>query len=354
MDRGRSTAQKDVLSWLGLLAVLVLIAIAIGSVLSDQQAVGWTHYVLLTFVGGCYAGSFLLVKRLLVTRFEARAVAWWQRLSLWLATLLIAVFAGTELAARFVALLGGDLRESRANFFPVGFALSAAALVIDYGYEQLKRRAREFELREEQLRRAALRAELAALQARTDPHFLFNSLNTLAGLIEEDAEKAGDMLEKLSGLFRYALEGSRSRSVALADEVRAVADYLQVESVRFGDRFTWSLDAAPGLGEERVPPLFLQPLVENALVHGVAQKRGAARIDIRLRRENGFLHVEVEDDGPGPGTSPIAGSGDALENVRERLNLFFGSEGSLKTGEGSRGGFRVTVDLPLRGEETEA
>ncbi len=349
---GRST-KTDVLPFLGLLVILVMIAVAIGAVLSDYQTVGWIHYAVLTFVGACYAASFLVAKRFLVRRYEGRTRAAWQRLSLWLGAFAFAVLAGTELAARVLALFGDTVENLRANFFPVGFAITAAAAFIDYGYEGLKRRAREFELREERLRREALRAELSALQARTDPHFLFNTLNTLAGLIEEDPARAGEMLERLSGLFRYALEGSRAGSVALADELRAVEAYLQVEAVRFGERFHWSIDASPDLHAERVPPLFLQPLVENALLHGVAQKRGSARVDVRVSRHDRFLHVEVEDDGPGPGTSAVAGSGGALENLRERLRLLFDGGASLSTGEGAAGGFRVSIEIPLRTEARE-
>jgi two-component system sensor histidine kinase AlgZ len=344
-------ADSDVVSWVGLLVILVMIAIAIGSVLSRYQWVGWQHVVLLTFVSGCYAGSYLVAKRFLVRRYEGRFVKSWQTFGLWLASLAIAVVAGTEIAARGTVLIDGgrhaDVEQNRHSFFWVGFSLTAAAVVVDYGYERLKRRAREYELREERLRRAALRAELSALQARTDPHFLFNTLNTLAGLIEEDPARAGEMLDRLAGVFRYALEGSRSGHVALADELRAVEAYLEVEAIRFGDRFAWSLDAPADLQSERVPPLFLQPLVENALVHGVAQKRGTARVDVRLTRRDGFLHVEVDDDGPGPGASGVTGSGNALANLRERLNLLFDGHSSLTTCAGPLGGFRVTVDIPL-------
>lgn len=162
------------------------------------------------------------------------------------------------------------------------------------------------------------------------------------------------MLDRLSGLFRYALEGSRAGTVHLADEIRAVEDYLHVESARFGERFTWSVEAPDDVRDERVPPLFLQPLVENALIHGVAQKRGRARVDVRLSRRDGFLHIEVEDDGPGPGASTFTGTGIALANLRKRLDLLFDGEGSLSTGEGAAGGFRVSVDVPLGRKEAGA
>lgn len=346
-----SRSETDPISWLGLLVILVMIALAIGAVLSRYQWIGWMHYVLLTFVSACYAGSYFAAKRLLIRRYEPRTTRAWQRFGLWLATFIAAVAAGTEIAAWTIALIDRgshhDTQQNRESFFWVGFAFTGAAVIIDYGYERLKRRAREYELREERLRRAALRAELSALQARTDPHFLFNTLNTLSGLIEEDPAKANEMLDRLAGVFRYALEGSRAGSVPLADELRAVEAYLQVEAIRFGDRFQWTLDAPPDLRDTRVPPLFLQPLVENALVHGVAQKRGSARVDVRLTRTDGFLHVEVEDDGPGPGGSNASGTGDALQNLRERLNLLFGAQSSLTTRCGSLGGFLVTVNIPL-------
>ena len=352
MSEDRRITPHEHVPWLGLFAVLMMISLAIAALLSRSQWVGWPHYVLLMFVTACYAGSFMIAKRQLVWRYEARTTMAWQRFALWSASFGIAVVAGTEIAARGVAFADrgnhSDVLQNRQSFFWVGFALTGAAAIIDYSYERLKKRAREFELREERLRRAALRAELSALQARTDPHFLFNTLNTLSGLIEEDPAKASEMLDRLAGVFRYALEGSRAASVPLAEELRAVEAYLQVEAIRFGSRFTWTIDAPPELSDEAVPPLFLQPLVENALVHGVAQKCGSARVDVRLTRRDRFIHVEVDDDGPGPGGSNVSGSGNALRDLRERLKLLFGTETSLQTGAGPLGGFRATLDIPVR------
>ena len=223
--------------------------------------------------------------------------------------------------------------------------MTVAAAIIDSRHQQLRRRARELELREERARRQAVHAELSALRARTDPHFLFNSLNTVAGLIEEDPRKASEAVERLAGLFRYALEGSRRESVRLGDELRAVEAYLALETLRFGDRFAWRVDADRELHEVEVPPLFLQPLVENAVVHAAAQKRGAARVEVRASRHDGRLRVEVEDDGGGMGSSRVRGSGTAMAALRERLELY-GGGASLRVGTGTLGGTLVTVELP--------
>jgi two-component system sensor histidine kinase AlgZ len=338
---------RELLAWAALLAVLVLVAAAIAAVLADRQEIRWFHLVALTLVGACYAACFTLVKKVLVARLEPRATAGWQILLVRLAGVVAAAVAGTEMAAWGTTLLGGNLEESRANYFPVGLALTAVAALVDHGYEQLKRRARESELREERLAREALHAQLRALQARTDPHFLFNSLNTLAGLIEENPTLAGHMLEKLSGLFRHALEGSRSQRVRLADEVRVAEGYLEIEALRFGERLRWRVERSPGLEDLEVPPLCLQPLIENAVIHGIAPRRGPGRVEVRLTRREGWLRIEVEDDGPGPGASAASGSGAALETLRDQIELFTGGRGSLTTGRGPLGGFRAILEVPV-------
>lgn len=335
------------LSWLSLLVVVLMIALAIAAQLSEYQAVGLANVLALTFIAACYTASYLAVHVLVVEKVEPRARGW-QIVLVRGAAVVAAVIVGTELAARSMALLGGDVADHRSNYFPVGFAVTAAAAVLDYGYSQLKRRAKEIELREERARRKAIDAELAALRARTDPHFLFNSLNTLAGLIEEDPRKATEFLERLAGLFRYALEGSRRESVPFGDEIRAVRGYLELEATRFGDRFEWNIEVEDGLLELDVPPLFLQPVVENAVIHGVGPKRGPGRISVRAWLGDGRLQIEVEDDGAGMGSSPVRGSGSSMSDLRERLELLYGKDASIVSGRGESGGVRVTIILPAR------
>jgi two-component system, LytTR family, sensor histidine kinase AlgZ len=335
------------LSWLGLLVVLVMIALAIASQLSDYQEVRPIHVVALTFVGACFTAAYIATHKLLVDRFEPRTGGWGTFL-LRFAAVVIAVLAGTEIAARSLALLGGDPEESRRNFLPVGFAVTAAAAIIDYGYQQLKRRAREFELREERARRKAIDAELSALRARTDPHFLFNSLNTILGLIEEDPKKATDVVERLSKLFRYALEGSRRELAPLTDEFRAVEAYLEVEAIRLGDRFQWRLDLDPDVLDLEVPTLLILPVVENAVTHGIGPKRGEGRVAVRARRQENHLHLEVQDDGGGLGSSPVHGSGTSLSDLRERLELLYGEDAALSIVEADSGGLVVAIRIPIQ------
>jgi two-component system, LytTR family, sensor histidine kinase AlgZ len=337
------------LSWRGLLAVLVMIALAMLAQISDHQQVGLIHLVMLTYVGVCFAAAYILAHKLIVEPLESRALHWQKPLIRALAVV-VAVLAGGEIAAQTTSLLGGSVEEKRRNYLPVGFAVMAAAAIIDYGYQQLRRRARETELRAERARRKAISAELAALRARTDPHFLFNSLNTLAGLIEEDPRKATEVVERLAALFRYVLEGSRRETVRFGEELDAVRRYLELEAIRFGERFEWHLDVAPSLEDYMVPPLFLQPLVENAVIHGAGPKRGTAHLTIRAAREGDRLRVVLEDDGGGLGSSPVRGSGSSMADLAERLELLYGSDAALEVRNRDEGGVIATVVLPAATE----
>src|SRR5262249_51853978 len=141
-----------------------------------------------------------------------------------------------------------------------------AALVT---YERLRLRVRNVEQREQRARQAALEAQLASLQARTNPHFLFNALNTVAGLIHEDPARAEDAVVRLAHLFRYTHDASSRQRVSLREEIEAVRAYLDMESMRFEKRLEYCVDVADELSGILLPPLAVQPLVENAVRHGV-------------------------------------------------------------------------------------
>jgi signal transduction histidine kinase len=212
-----------------------------------------------------------------------------------------------------------------------------------------RQRLEQLRTRELRAQREALAAQVQALQARIEPHFLFNSLNSVASLIGQDAERAERALEKISDLFRYALDASNQPLVPLAQELRCVESCLELETLRFPDRLNASLRVEPGVGEVPVPPLFLQPLVENAVQHGVAPRPEGGRVELEIRREADQLHVRVEDDGPGPGGSKNGGAGVALADLRKRLALLYAGKASLEVDRGTLGGCRVTLGLPLGG-----
>jgi len=234
------------------------------------------------------------------------------------------------------------------EFLIVSLIFSCASLFPSLALQRWRVRAQTAEQKALLERRAALEAQLQALQARTDPHFLFNSLNTVASLIPEDPDLAERTLERLADLFRYALESSRLRTVRLERELAMVSDYLALQSARFGPRLRTKLDVDVGLGDIEVPPLLLQPLVENAILHGTARRKGG-RVEIAVRREEDSLVVEVCDDGPGPGASSHSGAGTAVAGVIERLRLHYDERGSLLLSTQPHGGCLARLALPIGG-----
>ncbi len=171
-------------------------------------------------------------------------------------------------------------------------------------------------------------ARLAELQARIRPHFLFNALNSAIALVRDDPARAEAVLEDLSDLFRHALV-DQGESVTLAEEVTLARRYLDIEQVRFGDRLQveWALD--PAAGDARVPPLVLQPLVENAVKHGVEPSAAGAHVKVSTQRRGGSVVIKVTNTVPGGQGKP--GHGVAQNNVRDRLRLLHDVQGQFQT-----------------------
>ncbi len=200
-----------------------------------------------------------------------------------------------------------------------------------------------FRDREQQLRWLAGRAELKALRAQINPHFLFNALNAIAGLIHEHPGLAEETVEQLAEVFRYTLRKSEREWARLDEEMEFVAAYLRVEQARFGERLRVEIDIDPAAGAAQVPAMSIQPLVENAIKHGVSavERRGVVRI--RAGMESGRLRVEVADNGPGFAGGAVEGHG--LRNVAERLEGYYGGAARLgweNLGEGAR----VWLEIP--------
>lgn len=191
----------------------------------------------------------------------------------------------------------------------------------------------------------AAEARLQALRMEVDPHFLFNSLNAVSSLVRRgDGQSATDMLARLGELLRVTLRYGRSGMVSLGRELEIVGEYLGIEEVRFGDRLTVSIDATTAARAAAVPPLILQPLVENAIRHGVAPIPGAVAVRIRARRTGDRLQIEVCDSGRGPRAGDTIGTG--LRNTVERLREEFGGGARFTLDSALDGGGRALLDLP--------
>ncbi len=258
--------------------------------------------------------------------------------------------AGSYLAAWLIHLyvLPGFLGSTQAWLISTLYTLLFVGLFggINFAiafYRVMVEQARAIERQRAEL----ARAELRALRAQINPHFLFNTLNTIAALAAERPAEAEDTTTRLADLFRYALAASERDHQRLGDELAFVRDYLAIERIRLGERLRVRVDVEPGLEAVPVPSLLLQPLVENAVLHGVAPRVSGGTVTISARRLGDTLEVAVEDDGPGFTEPPAGdGAGFGLRSVRERVRLA-GPPHALEVTSTPGRGTRISLVLPL-------
>ncbi|MRW85493.1 sensor histidine kinase [Pseudoduganella sp. FT26W] len=203
-----------------------------------------------------------------------------------------------------------------------------------------------------QAQSAARDAELRALRLQVNPHFLFNSLNAISALVSAQSNReANRMLASLSDFLRSTLAHDGRHEHALADELALLDAYLAIEKARLGERLRLTMKAGPDLLDSVVPYLMLQPLVENAIRHGIAPLAAPGRLDILVERDGQRLLIDVQNDGQ---QRPHAGSGIGLANVRERLRHLYGEDQEVDAGWSTDSRFRVRIAMPLRGLQAAA
>jgi two-component system, LytTR family, sensor kinase len=290
-------------------------------------------------------------------RAAASPTQWWLLvLAYGVATITahIAVTAGLAMWLRpfvpvEVTVYATALRAQFESQFVTDILVFAMLLVLGRTVA-VSERASRLALRESRLEAELARAHLEALRLEIQPHFLFNTLNSIAALIRLHAnDKALDMLLGLGSLMRTTIDRPPDHLTSLASEVAFVRQYLDLQSARFGDRLDVGFDIAPDTLSIMVPSFLLQPLVENALRHGIARKAGHSRLDVRAHVDaEGQLVVEVQDDGSGlpPGFDLDQAAGTGLRNVRVRLQQLFGPTASLTVFSPGGLGTIVRVMLP--------
>jgi two-component system LytT family sensor kinase len=211
--------------------------------------------------------------------------------------------------------------------------------------------ALRIELKLEEQKRLLLEARLDALQRQINPHFLFNTLNSIASLVRTRPEKAREMTVKLANILRALLK-DHDTYVPLREELRFTDDYLDIEVVRFGAKLRVVKELAPETLDLPVPSILLQPLIENSIKHGLEPRIEGGTITLRSRIEEGRLHIEVADDGVGISTRPASavrrtGAGIGMKNVQERLDVLYGNQASFKVVSSPGRGTLVSIDLPV-------
>jgi LytS/YehU family sensor histidine kinase len=236
------------------------------------------------------------------------------------------------------------------NFFLFDVLVYWAIFGVGYAFDY-RERYRQRESQASQLKAQLAKAQLESLKMQLHPHFLFNTLHTIAGLVRgNDKGPAVNMISGLSDLLRRALESADEQEVTLREEVKFIELYLGIQKVRFSDRLTVQMDIAPDTLNALVPNLILQPLVENAIRHGISHKNAAGLLIIRSYRQNGDLHITVSDDGPGLRgdwrTEKSEGIG--LANTNERLKHLYGKKHRFDLRDGTTGGTTASIAIPFR------
>ncbi len=259
-----------------------------------------------------------------------RCRSWRLRHRLWIHALTLPVFVvGTQQVYYLISgSLGWPHLISRAQVWDL--YIPALFYLIQFGvlhaYEYYREHQRKLIL-EGELRQAALKSELSAIKAQLNPHFLYNVFNTINASVPPEQEQTRQLIAQLSDLFRYQLQATRAESVPLREELNFVRKYLELEKARFADRLKVEIDVADDLMERQVPPMLLQPLVENSVKHGLSSLIEGGTISIRILERGGKLHFEISDTGIGiADKDSVLESGIGLKNTAIRLTRRYQSK----------------------------
>jgi sensor histidine kinase YesM len=233
---------------------------------------------------------------------------------------------------------------------PVALGLFFGAIITYFFYTRAHAHKMDSLAKEEQIRRLArekelTQAQIKLVQAQIEPHFLFNTLANIGSLIERDSGKAQQMLGDLNRYLRTVLDRTREGSTTLAEEAELLQAYLSIIGVRMGERLNYRIDIPSELMAIPFPPLLIQPLVENAIRHGLEQKLEGGQVEVTARRDDGRLRIEVKDNGVGLAEGWHPGVG--LDNVYRRLQGLYGRQAELQVRSNEGGGVTALISLPL-------
>src|SRR5580658_5659108 len=330
-----------------------------GRLLLQRQPVQW-HGLLVVWLTTAFAWAFLSpFVWWLARRFPFERKNWRRNMGLHLVSSVSFALIETVLFSAITPLFG-------LPWFPRNFAATfQAVLLIDFhlnvilywsivGIQHGVNYYRKFEEREKlsaQLELRATQARLSALKMQLHPHFLFNTLHAIVVLVRQHrVEEADEMLTNLSELLRQTLAGWETQEVPLRREVELINLYLDIQRVRFQDRLTVEMSLSPATLNALVPSLLLQPLVENAVRHGVSKSSAPVKIELKSNLRNSILELQVCDDGPGV-SEESSGNGVGLSNTRARLQQLYGEQQSLSLDHGLGGGTIATILLPYHAEK---
>jgi len=299
----------------------------------------WTNLVFSQCIGGAIS--------LLNTPLVMRIGPGWRRGLMLALTLPLSVVVGIVLAHGFMGL-PISFAEKFWQSLTVGMMFAVIGSIVFMLTERihlLDAEVRQRRLAEESQARRETEARLKLLQAQIEPHFLFNTLANVASLIDSDPARARHLLDRLNDWLRVALVRTRHEQVTLGDELAMLENWLEIMAVRFGARLRWQIEVSPALRALAFPPMLLQPLVENAVKHGIEPKLEGGMLSICASLNEARLHLEVRDDGAGFQDESLR-QGTGLSNVRARLRALYGDAARLDVQPGKTAGVVASMMLP--------
>ena len=346
--RGTTNGVRLLVLW-AVFAIVMAGPMVLGNHLPARKAFSVSYPLTLSAVSGLYWALLADVLSRVIARVPFSRARWG-----WAAALhvvgLVASVVGHALLFRAVTAgfgLSDDPRlRAGADEFAIGIGIQLYVVIVAViSIYQFQARAQRAERAQVEAERLASGARALALRSQLNAHFLFNSLNTVAmGIRRADMDEALSIVLGLSGLLRTVLRENSAELVSLKDEIEFVARYLGIEQVRFRDRLKVEWAIAPDVQHAAVPALILQPIVENALRHGIGRQSDAGLLRIQADRANGTLTISVDDDGPGFHPSWTDGGG--LSNVRARLMIHFAAAAKIDVVNRERGA-SVRLSLPF-------
>lgn len=358
MEGRRDLAQsKTWPRWLAFLGLWTVLALFTGSrriivSVSSGREINWIEEIL-SHLGAWYVWAILsLVIMRVARRFPFERGAWIRALAIHLPASALIAFAHILIDYWPDHLLHAPGSQTFGAYTLMYYQYNVLTYWIILGIGSAfdyYRRYRERELRASQLETRLAQTQLQVLKMQLHPHFLFNTLHAVSALMHRDVAAADLMLARLGELLRIAIDGDASQEVPLRKEIEFIERYLEIMRIRFEDRLHVTLDVAPQALDVLVPNLFLQPLVENAIRHGVSRRVEGGHVEVRTRFDNGVLEITVRDDGPGlPDDAETAmRRGLGLANTRARLAHLYGPRHRFRLTSRREGGVEVVVGVPV-------
>jgi sensor histidine kinase YesM len=326
---------RTLLLVLAINTIIAIIVIAIGF--------GWGFVPVLIF-SQCIGTSIYLCS-LAVAPFYRRTT----RLSVQIGIIAASVVVGAVAGALIGVLANGLNPITFLREYSVFFARSLVisllfGAIVSYMFISLEMFSRE-KVKRLEIEKNAAETELKLLQSQIEPHFLFNTLSNIIGLIQADHDRARRMLESLSSFLRGSLLTARERTVMLSQELDVVRNYLDIFTLRMGDRLDYIINVPDNIRDCRIPPLLVQPLIENAIKHGIEPSVNGGTITVQGVRDGDCVRIEVYDSGVGI-NEKSSGSGVGLTSIRKRLELLYGTRGRLVFEENRPTGIKATIEIP--------